>query len=47
MTGASEPQENPPCGLGVLEAWAPEEELGSPFQMVQKEEEGQQIGLWE
>lgn len=25
----------------------PEEELGLPFQVVQKEEEGQQVGLWE
>lgn len=42
MIGASGSQENVLCCLG-----APEEELGLPFQVVQKEEEGQQVGLWE
>lgn len=38
---------HPPCCLGVLELPVREEELELPFQVVQQEEEGQQVGLWE
>lgn len=41
--GSPQGTEEPP-----LPAWgSSNKELGLPFQVIQKEEEGQQVGLWE
>lgn len=50
LMGARRAQRNLPFlpgGPGALGPIPLNQELGLPFQVIQKEEEGQQVGLWE
>lgn len=48
LMGAHRARRSLPFLPGGPRALGPtKEELGLPFQVIQKEEEGQQVGLWE